>query len=827
MAEQPENKSVKEPLSSDAAIAAQTSATALRELRLEAENKSLAEIVNNIPAGVIVYRKTGCSIRIEAANKMACEIARAAKEQLVGVDVIPLIKSNVHPDDLADVLTRLDEMFSDGRHANFTYRSKNNAGGDYVWLKCQAVSVPQQDGSQLAYAVYADVTDQKQKEERFNRMLEQIDTLDPSSLGTFRLDLTDDLCLNGQSRVPGLVELLKDDTADGYIAKCLDTIADEGDRRAAVAQISRARLLDAYRAGKPELTCSFRRRDAEGSIRWATSYFRMVQNPFSGHIEAIVYTLDSEASVREKNIIEKIVCEEFEATAVINVRKRTISFSHVNAEAEKITPHWTAAYDKDVEEAMGIVAEPQDLEFCRAAASLDKIVAELEKSSMYTFSFFARDAEGSHYRKQLKYCYIDERRQEILITMADLTEEFRQQQEQMLRMKETLTAAEQANAAKSEFMSRVSHDIRTPMNIIKNMTDFAFQDLKDADKLREDLNKIRSANVFLLSLINDILDLEKIDSGRMELHPEPYSYEEFIGDIRNVLESLCAKRGLEYAVNTLPVCGTVLIDKVRLNQIMLNLVTNAVKYTRKGRVEVTASGLPGNDGRQMCRLSVKDTGIGMSAEFLARMFEPFSQDDSEEVRSLRAGGSGLGLSIVRKLVDLMGGRISAVSELGRGTEMVVELPAVLISDGAESRRETRKPVRENILPRGLKVLLAEDHPMNAEIAARILADEGLTVTVAENGGRAVDIFRRSACGEFGVVLMDIQMPVMNGYEATRAIRALKRPDAGLPVIAMTADAYSEDVKKCLEAGMNGHVSKPVDVNALFAEIARCLAHNRS
>ena len=201
----------------------------------------------------------------------------------------------------------------------------------------------------------------------------------------------------------------------------------------------------------------------------------------------------------------------------------------------------------------------------------------------------------------------------------------------------------------------------------------------------------------------------------------------------------------------------------------------------------------------------------MSAEFLARMFEPFSQDDSEEVRSLRAGGSGLGLSIVRKLVDLMGGRISAVSELGRGTEMVVELPSVLISDGAESRRETRKPVRENILPRGLKVLLAEDHPMNAEIAARILADEGLTVTVAENGGRAVDIFRRSACGEFGVVLMDIQMPVMNGYEATIKIRALPRPDAAsVPILAMTADAFADAVQRGREAGMDEYLVKPLD-----------------
>ena len=794
-----------------------------RQTKLEAANKNLAEIVDNIPAGVIVYRKRGDSIRIEAVNRMACEIARSTRDKLLGAEVLPLLGGDaVYPDDLDIAVSGLKDMFSAQRETIFAYRSKNYGANGYVWLNCRAVTAAQEDGSQLAYAVYTDITEQKEKEERFRRVMEQVASMDPSALGTFRLDLTDDLCLDGQSRLPGIVELLMDATASGYIGKCLDTIVDEGDRRAAAALISREKLLAAYEAGKSELSCSFRRCDAEGCVRWATSYFRMVQNPSSGHVEAAVYTVDSEEAMREKHIMQRIVGEEFEATAIINVQKRTVSFRTLNAGVDKLAPHWTSSYDEDVRRAMKTIADRADLQYCLEASSLDKIISELAKNKLYTFSFFAQDGTGAQYRKQLKYCYVDERKQDVLITMCDLTQEFRQQQEQMLRMKQALAAAESANAAKSEFMSRVSHDIRTPMNIIKNMTDFAFEDLDDQSKLSEDLCKIRSANAFLLSLINDILDLSKIDGGGMELHPEPYPCDEFIGDIRNVLESLCVKKGLDYAVHSRSVLGTVLIDKVRVNQIMLNLVTNAVKYTRRGSVEVTAEGLSAKDGRHFCRLSVRDTGVGMSSEFLAKMFEPFSQDDSEEVRSLHARGTGLGLSIVKKLVDLMGGRISAKSEPGLGSEIVVELPAPLAPAGQQTRGGMEAAAAPVELPRGLRALLAEDHPMNAEIAARMLEAAGVSVTVAENGGRAVDLFRCSQPGWFDIVLMDIQMPVMNGYEAAQAIRRLSRPDSGLPIIAMTADAYSEDVRKCFDEGLSGHVAKPIDAKVLFAEMAKCL-----
>ena len=371
---------------------------------------------------------------------------------------------------------------------------------------------------------------------------------------------------------------------------------------------------------------------------------------------------------------------------------------------------------------------------------------------------------------------------------------------------------QRANAAKSEFLSRMSHDIRTPLNGIIGMTRIAGAE-PNPPRTADCLGKIDISSRFLLGLVNDILDMTKAESCRIELHPEPYPLEEFLSYLDAVIRPLCREKGVRFVADVprqtqrdLP-----LADRLRFNQIFFNLLSNAVKYTPAGGTVTLLCDLQRRPGGLTLYARVEDTGVGISPGFLPHVFEAFTQEGRSDISADR--GSGLGLAIVKKMVDLMGGTIAVQSTLGQGTAFDVALPLGLA--GQAQPDDPPAPAGQKPLT-GLRVLLCEDHPLNQEIATALLADRGVQVELAADGAEGARKFRQSAPGWYNAVLMDLRMPVMDGYEAARAIRALQRPDArNVPIIAMTADAFEEDVQKCRAAGMNGHVPKPVDPQELY------------
>jgi signal transduction histidine kinase/ABC-type amino acid transport substrate-binding protein/ActR/RegA family two-component response regulator len=389
-------------------------------------------------------------------------------------------------------------------------------------------------------------------------------------------------------------------------------------------------------------------------------------------------------------------------------------------------------------------------------------------------------------------------------------------------LRKAVDDAEKANRAKTEFISRISHDIRTPIGIIRNMTNFAMEDAENAEKLREDLKKIDSADTFLLSLINDVLDISKIDSGMIELKPEPYLYDDYISNIRNMFQPFCEQKGLTLHIEEDGADACILVDHTRLNQITLNLISNAVKYTPAGGTITFRSGSrQREDGRLDCRIEVCDTGIGMSEEFQSRMFQPFTQEYDNPQHIGGNTGTGLGLSIVKRIVDLLDGTITVKSELGKGTDIAVCFTAPEgAAYGAATAAVRQEENQSGPVLQG-HVLLAEDNEINAEIAARLLESIGITLDTAENGRRALELFRESAPGRYKAILMDLQMPLMDGYEAAERIRALDRPDARtIPIIAMTADAFSAAMERCRQAGMDDYITKPVDPEQLKAVLLK-------
>ncbi|MCI8639035.1 MAG: response regulator [Coprococcus sp.] len=387
--------------------------------------------------------------------------------------------------------------------------------------------------------------------------------------------------------------------------------------------------------------------------------------------------------------------------------------------------------------------------------------------------------------------------------------------------------AEQANAAKQEFLSSMSHDIRTPMNAIIGMTSLALENTDDPKRVQDYLSKIALSSKHLLGLINDVLDISKIESGKMALNVEPMSLREAMDSIVNIMQPQVAAKNQQFNVAAREILSeNVYCDGVRLNQVLINLLGNAVKFTpKKGSVQLTVyqEALPEDATRVRTHFLVSDTGIGMSKEYQKVIFESFSREDNTRVR--KTEGSGLGMAITKCIVDAMDGSISVHSEQGHGSEFHVVLDleraaAPAVSEAVEGAAGAERA--NDVVLKERRVLLAEDNELNWEVARELLSILELELDWAENGEICVEKFKKSPVGFYDAIIMDVRMPVMDGYEATAAIRELEREDADIPIIAMTADAFSEDIQRCLSCGMNDHLAKPIDIQAVTCKLKKYL-----
>ncbi len=393
------------------------------------------------------------------------------------------------------------------------------------------------------------------------------------------------------------------------------------------------------------------------------------------------------------------------------------------------------------------------------------------------------------------------------------------------QLMDALQAAQIASQFKTIFLSNMSHDIRTPMNAILGFTTLLERDADNSAKVREYTGKITSSGKHLLGLINDVLDVSKIESGKAVLAVGEFSLNSMIAAIDTIIRPMAAGKEQTFEVSVTGVKHERLEgDETRISQILINLLSNAVKYTQEGgTIRLRIIGLEQRSQQyEHIRIEVEDNGYGMTPEYLKILFEPFTRAENSTTNKVQ--GTGLGMAITKSIVEMMGGSIEVASELGKGSLFTVELELRILEQEKEPERsEPQAADAGSSLLKGRFFLVAEDNEINAEIFAALLDMEGASCEVAENGRLALERFCAAPAGEFDAIMMDIQMPVMNGYEATRAIRALDRADAKtIPIIAMTANAFAEDVKEAMDAGMNGHIAKPLDMAVVREVIVRCL-----
>lgn len=383
------------------------------------------------------------------------------------------------------------------------------------------------------------------------------------------------------------------------------------------------------------------------------------------------------------------------------------------------------------------------------------------------------------------------------------------------RLRETAALAERASDAKKQFLSSMSHDIRTPMNAVLGMTDIARRNVSDPECVTDCLNKVTIAGNHLLTLINDILDISKVESGRMRLNPSSFSLERSIASIEDMIRPQLFEKHIEYSGTYTDIpCKYIIADELRVNQVLINLLTNSIKYTKPGgKVSLTLreERIPGNDNMIRLIFVVEDNGIGMSDEFQKTMYETFSRATNSQINKIQ--GSGLGLAIVRQMVDLMKGTISCDSKPGVGTRFTVTLEFPVAETPVETSGDSENG---NVDISGMSVLVAEDNDLNWEIIATMLEEYGVKCFRSANVQECIDMLTGSKDGTYDVILMDIQMPIMNGREATKVIRQNEREYVrSIPIVAMTADAFAEDVQACLDCGMDGHISKPVNIQRVL------------
>ncbi len=380
-------------------------------------------------------------------------------------------------------------------------------------------------------------------------------------------------------------------------------------------------------------------------------------------------------------------------------------------------------------------------------------------------------------------------------------------------LKQTAERAESATLAKTEFLSRMSHEIRTPLNGIIGLLEIDETHPDDKELVNSNRKKMRVAANHLLSLINDVLQMSKLEEGSVVLTHEVIDLMELTQDVVTIIIGRAVDAGVKWDYEK----GKVSIpyryiygSPVHLQQIFLNIYGNCIKYNRQGgSIKTIVEGLPEHNGVGGYRWTISDTGIGMSEEFLKHIYEPFVQE-RVDARSVYRG-TGMGMTIVKGLVEQMGGTIEITSELGVGSTFIVTIPFDIVE---KPKEQVTIPKGSNII-KGKHLLMAEDNELNAEMAQTLLTDAGAAVAVVENGRKALELFEKSSEGTFDLILMDVMMPIMDGFEATKAIRALERPDAKtIPIIAMTANAFAEDAERCLAAGMNAHMAKPLEIEKI-------------
>ena len=685
-----------------------------------------------------------------------------------------------------------------------------------------------------AYGIGINITAEKLREEQYNNEIRMLHTaVKTNLLAKAHFDLTEDKLLDYIRHSPNALHLHVGCEYEFFYEQLLGSILSQEEQIMVAEKLDMGNLLYVCAQNNSTFSLEYKRHCEDLSPIMVECTVSLFTNK-NGHAECFICFYDVTNKFINYTIADKLNELGYNRAALVNNLTGTMTFYSKNTGVLENTPEHPLFYDqKLLEYICQAIPDKEKAQALYQKLNLDAITVYLddhEQEEMFDFAFdFWEGPEKKYSRNRMQACYLESSRTSVFVIQSDITKQYQKEREQLQKLEEALAMADKANTSKSMFLAGVSHDMRTPLNGILSFTDFALK-TESQSQQKYYLTKIRQSGELLLSLINDTLNLTRIESGKVTINTEWVDTKAMLDTIIAGVAMSANERQLSLNIHreaNLP--AYVFMDKLKMQEILLNILSNAVKFTKpEGSVNLDISVIPPKQQtpqelaavqsvqHKWIRIIVQDTGIGMSQEFLPHLFDAFAQEESREVAN--PNGTGLGLAIAKKYMDMMGGSIQVRSKLNQGTTFELHL----MVEEAEEKACPHSSGISNCHFGHLHILLAEDNALNQEIAQMLLTSKGAVLDIASNGQEAVDKFEATPPGTYQLILMDIRMPVMNGYKAAEKIRHSQHPDgADIPIVAMTADAYEDDIKHCMAVGMNGHISKPINPDKLYSEIAKC------
>lgn len=725
----------------------------------------------------------------------------------------------IYPDDLQVMEERLRGQLKYGNTINNENRLICK-DGTIKWISIKAQLFTEEDGKQYFYCVFVDITEEKSLQQRVKELYEK-------ELSYFGELASEEGCIQGRLNVTGNYVESYLTTKEAAVAcvgdsyeKMIENLAksavDEEYGNKIRSTLYRSKVLDDYSSGKMDYHFEFLRKGKRGKF-WANTSLRSYTNPETGDVIVFFYTIDITEQKLQEQMLNRIAELDYDAVIEVDIihdTHRLISYDN----NRRVTIPRQERFQKEIKAiAEEFMDEETGGEFL-AKLDYKYMKRQLEKNAAYTFLVEMKDEYGVQKVKRFQVFYISKELYRVCVARTDVTDIVRQEQRQKEELAAALVAAEQANAAKTDFLSRMSHEIRTPMNAIIGMSTIAARSIGDDEQIEDCISKIGISSRFLLSLINDILDMSRIESGKMLLKNEKIPTEEFLGGINSICYAQAESKGVEYECIVDPMLDDYYIgDAMKLQQVLINILSNAIKFTDEGgKVTFSASLHKKMKNDAVLRFIVNDTGVGMDEGFVTHIFEPFSQESTGTTTLY--GGTGLGLAITKNIVDMMDGKILVRSIKGIGTEFTVDLKLGITEE--EKLRHNLKKTQHNFSH--LKTLVVDDDVAVCESAIVTLAEMGIKAEWVDGGRKAVDRVRTlwEAGRYYDMILIDWKMPEMDGIETARQIRAIVGPD--VTIIIMTAYDWLTIEHEAKLAGVNMLMSKPMFKSTLVSAFTKVL-----
>ncbi|MCR5289769.1 MAG: response regulator [Treponema sp.] len=804
-------------------------------------------ILENLPVGIGIYKVGPENLSLLYNNKEYYRVHYGSKDYWDSYDKEDAI-SRIIPEDRHVIYELWEEHIDETDYSLDVHYRCRTESGSVCWIRLIAHYVCQVGDDKLYYGVHLDfnkeIADENlanlytERIEAHEKVLEQnyaaaqelLEHISGTAIASTRSDITHDVV----ELIGGESPLLPPQTQLGY-EEMLDVISRIMPRRQDVENmdkiIGRQALLQAFAAGEKTRTFEYFFRPHGESVKLAHCTVNIMNRPGTDDVISFGTVTDVSNTMLINSVISQVLIRQYEFIAMIDAISNVLTFIQDRGDTSFFDEgKQCQSYDAWLDYCSDSWILPEEREHMLDLLSLMQVMVALKNDNQYDVLVKVNDG-GEVYTKLLTFFYIDRECRLIGLTGQDYTKIQRETEENERKMRLALTAAKQASVAKSSFLSRMSHEIRTPLNAIIGMNELASQAIDEKTKLLDYINKMGISARYLLSLINDILDMSRIESGKLVLKNEPFVFKDFVAGINTIIQNQAQTKHLqyEYSVDDFVMQSICIGDKMKLQQCLINILGNAVKFTDSGFIRLDIECLTHTDQAMTIRCTMTDSGVGIPDEKKNRIFDPFEQVDNSNTSA--HGGTGLGLAITKNLIEMMGGTIRLESTLGKGSSFIIVVPFKLADEKdvrtASLNKVTQSPLSAVSVAKinfwGKRFLLVEDNQINVEIAKSLLERKHALVEIAENGQRAVEKFTQSKPGTYQLILMDVRMPVMDGLAASKLIRSSGHPDAQkIPIIAMTANAFDDDVEKSRAAGMNAHLSKPIEPETMFGVVAHAI-----